>query len=104
MTVNWRYAFDGSGSSISPDNRQRVLHAIADWNSDWDVSHDAMWITRIEDEDGDTVWDCDHYGYDDIDNCFPQRFLEWMDQHFKLNKKSVVIGKATILPIPDARP
>lgn len=101
--INWRHAFDGSGMSMTQENRQRVLNALSDWNSDWHVEHSSLWVTRIEDEDGDYIWDCED-GTDQLENHFSDGFVDWMDRQFNGGKKKVVIGTATKLPLPVASP
>lgn len=102
--IDWRHAFGGSGWAISPENRQRVLNAIADWNSDWHVEHTSLWITRVEDEDGDRIWDGEEDNPEEVDRYFSYEFKQWMDSKFNGGKKKVVVGKATILPLPVASP
>jgi hypothetical protein len=109
MTTNfdWRGAFDNTGIDCTREQRNQVIQAIADWNSDWEIDNHDLYITRIEDEDGDGIWDADYDDSDDVDQYFSSEFIEWMDTKFmgkKRSKKPVVIGKSTKLPIPGARP
>jgi hypothetical protein len=84
--------------------RQRVINAIYDWNSDWHVETDDYYIQRVEDEDGDCIWDVD---WDDDNNPrahFSNDFRRYMDEKFAGGKKPIFVGKATILPIPGDSP
>lgn len=101
---NWRWAFSTSDQSVTVENRQRVVDAMYGWSSEWTIDTEGMWITRVEDEDGDCVWDCEFNDVDEIDNCFSDHFLQWMDTQFSSGKKKVVVGNATKLPLPGDSP
>lgn len=104
---NWRGAFENSGVELRPSQREQVYRAIERWNSDWSIDSDGYLIHRIEDEDGDGIWDYDYDDSHDLGCYFDSDFIEWMDTKFlgaKRSKKPVVIGKSTKLPIPGARP
>lgn len=106
-TFDWRGAFDGTGIDITSQQRNQVIEAIANWNSDWEVDNHHMWITRVEDEDGDGIWDCDYDDSSDVEQYFSSDFIRWMDSKFMgkpRKKQKVVIGTSTKLPIPGARP
>lgn len=106
-TFDWRGAFENTGIDSTREQRNQVIQAIANWNSDWNIDYHDLYINRVEDEDGDGIWDVDYDDSDDINAYFSSDFLQWMDAKFlgkPRKKKSVVIGKSTKLPIPGARP
>lgn len=104
---NWRDAFllEGS-SSLNTHQRRLVVDMIHDWDCDWDVQTREGYICRVEDSDGDPIWDEDWAAHDDLSEHFSDRFIAWMDDHFRdPNKKvRVVVGNSTILPLPGDSP
>lgn len=104
---NWRDAFNtGDNNFISGAQRRLVVDMIHDWDSDWDVQTEDGLICRVEDSDGDPIWDADWGSGDDLSEHFSDRFIQWMDDHFKSTSKKarVVIGDATKLPLPEDSP
>ena len=104
---DWRGAFCGTGVDIEPSQRRLVRDAIEAWNSDWQWDTDDGLIIRLEDDNCDGIWDIDYDDSDDVDQYFPSDFIRYMDMKFLGKagpKKPVVIGNATKLPIPGARP
>lgn len=104
---DWRGAFHGTGVDIESTQRRLVRDAIVEWNSEWQWESDDGYIIRLEDENCDGIWDIDYDDSDDVDCYLPSDFIRWMDMKFlgrARPKQQVVIGKATKLPIPGARP
>jgi hypothetical protein len=104
---DWRGAFSGVPADASPAQRRAVRQAIMDWNSDWTYDTEDGYIMRLEDEDGDGIWDYDYDNAENIGDYFSSEFIAHMDNKFlgtSKSKKPVVIGKATKLPIPGVRP
>jgi len=104
---NWRGAFSLTRFDASPAQQREVIRALANWNSDWNWDTQEGYLVRVEDENGDGIWDIDYDDCHDVDQFFGSDFLQWMDTRFlskKRSKKPVVIGKSTKLPIPGARP
>ena len=99
--INWRHAFYEQGGSLPRNQRDRVVAAVMDW-SDWEVLTEDNYITRIEDENEDGVWDYE-WGNSDFSDYFSERFIRHMDKLFA-GKNTVVIGSATKLPLPVASP
>lgn len=103
----WMDAFSVSSHARRPttyEQRELVVQAIYEWNSEWNVDTDNNYICHLEDEDGDTLYD---EGWDDeidVRNCFSRRFVEYMDKEFLTIKKKVVVGNATKLPLPGDSP
>lgn len=97
--INWRHAFYDEGGNMPRSKRENVISAVMSW-SDWDVTTENGYITRIEDAGGDGIWDYE-WG-NTLDDHFSDRFLKYMDKTFQTS--SVFVGKATILPLPVDNP
>lgn len=107
VRFDWRGAFSQVGIDATSAQRGEVCRAIMDWNGDWTYDTDGGYIVRVEDEDGEGIWDIDYDDCEDVDQFFSDEFLEYMDFKFLLKrraKKPVVIGAATKLPLPGSRP
>jgi hypothetical protein len=101
----WRYAFHGQPGAILREERRLVCQAIDDWNNDWSYDSDDYLLYRVENEDGDGIWDSDYSDAEDIDNYFSSNFIQYMDLKFlgkARPKKPVFVGNATKLPLPDS--
>lgn len=104
---DWRGAFSNVPADADPSQRRAVRQAIMDWNSDWTYDSDDGYIMRLEDENGDGIWDVDYDDSENVGDFFSSDFIAYMDNKFlgkPRAKKPVVIGNATKLPIPGARP
>jgi hypothetical protein len=102
---DWRYAFMGLDAALNREQRRLVCQAIDDWNNDWCYDCDDYLIYRVENEDGDGIWDSDYEDSHDINQYFDNSFLQYMDLKFlgkARPKKPVFVGKATKLPLPDS--
>lgn len=97
---NWRHAFYGMGGNLTTSQLNRVYESVNSW-SDWEVSTSDGYIIRVEDCDGDGIWDYE-WEEEDFDRFFSDRFIKYMNTTF--GKPGVVIGKATKLPLPVASP
>jgi hypothetical protein len=96
---------DGGGS-LTTQQRRMVVNLINDWDCDWNVDTRDGYICRVEDSDGDGIWDEDWGSQDDLSDHFSLRFIEWMDDHIRSpdKKVKVVVGNSTILPLPGDSP
>lgn len=104
---DWRGAFYGVPADADPAQRRAARQAIMEWNSDWTYDTDDGYIIRLEDQDGDGIWDADYDDSENVCDYFSNDFITYMDNKFlgkSKPKKPVVIGNATKLPIPGARP
>lgn len=102
---NWRGAFDNpEGGNLSQVQRRQVIDRIPMWNSDWHIEYENFYITRVEDGDGDAIWDSEWASESNLEEYFSSRFIEWMDQQFGQLKVKVVVGNSTILPLPGDSP
>lgn len=101
---NWRAAFANAGGEISQQQRRQVIDRIPSWVSDWHIEYENYYIVRVEDGDGDAIWDADWDSDANLEEYFSSRFIEWMDQQFGHRKVKVVVGNSTILPLPGDSP
>lgn len=108
MTVrfNWRGAFYGTNVDIGSAERRLVRQEIADWNGEWQWDTDDGYIIRLEDENCDGIWDLDYDDSDDVDAYLPTDFVRYLDKKFlgTTQKTTLIVGKATKLPLPGAHP
>lgn len=104
---DWRAAFSETGMDSTDEQRRAVRNAIQMWNSDWAWDTHEDYLIRVEDEDGDGIWDEDYDDSHDVDNYFSSDFIAYMDNKFlgkAKPKRPTVIGNATKLPLPGSRP
>ena len=104
---DWRGAFSNVPVDADPAQRRAVRQAIMEWNSDWTYDTDDGYIMRLENEEGEGIWDVDYDNSYNVGDYFDGDFISYMDNKFlgkPRAKKPVVIGNATKLPIPGARP
>lgn len=102
---DWRWAFDPD-MDVSEYHLSLVKDSILNW-ADWSVHTDSNgFIIRVEHDNGDGIWDWDYEDSQEVNEFFSSHFIQYMDKRFKLQafRPKVVVGKATILPLPGDRP
>ena len=102
---NWRHVFLGAGPRVPAEFRDHVIDLIYQFNPSWSIdTDDRGYIIEIRNEDDDCLWHEDNDDSELVDIHFSNRFLQWMDEKTGHSKSKLIIGKATKLPIPGARP
>lgn len=97
--IDWRRAFYHERHEPLPlAHFSLVVDHLLNWD-EWDITHLDGFITRIEDADGDGVWDSDWEDPREFSMYFSDRLIRSLNNAF-WNKKPIFVGKAAVLPLP----
>lgn len=101
--IDWRNAFSRvSRQRLSSGDFDRVVDYLRCWDG-WNVMHEDGFITRVEDDDEDGIWDEDWDDPREFPMYFSDRLIKGLNKTFEF-KTPTFVGNATKLPIPGDAP